>query len=220
VAGQLLVGDAKELSKDIPDGSIDLIFTDPPYLKEYLHLYEWLAEEAARVLKPGGFVLAMCGGLYVNQIFRMFDQHLHFFWKYEVILRGWATGIVWTAVQPKTTIVVRSKPLIAYSKGPSTSRTSTMGTFDGTGSDKRYHAWGQDEASARYYVDCFSAIGDTVYDPFCGGGTTPYVCEQLGRNWIAHEIDPLAGEKSRQRLANVQMPLELDSAEQSQMEIA
>ena len=47
----------------IADNSIDLIFTDPPYPREYLPCYDWLAKESMRVLKPGGFVLAMCGGM-------------------------------------------------------------------------------------------------------------------------------------------------------------
>jgi predicted methyltransferase len=40
----------------ISDESSDLIFTDPPYLREHLHLYDWLAREASRMLKPGGFL--------------------------------------------------------------------------------------------------------------------------------------------------------------------
>ena len=47
-------GDFRDVSKDIPDNSVDLIFTDPPYSKEYLPLYEELAKLAIRILKPGG----------------------------------------------------------------------------------------------------------------------------------------------------------------------
>lgn len=202
------VGDARELSpKLVPDESVDLIFTDPPYPREYLPLYEWLAEEAARVLKPGGWLLAMCGGLYINQIFRMMDEHLMFYWKYEIELAG--KGATWpTAGRKRIPIVTQTKPLLAYSRGLDTSpRTPTLGLFRGTGEDKRYHAWGQDAASTRYYVDCFSRPDDLVYDPFCGGGTTPYVCEQLGRRWVAIEIDPVAATVATARLQDVQMPL-------------
>ena len=47
---QIVTGDARELAKRIPDESIDLIFTDPVY--DRIEDYEWLAETAARVLKP------------------------------------------------------------------------------------------------------------------------------------------------------------------------
>ena len=46
----------------IPANSVDMIFTDPPYVKDLFECYHWLADEAARVLKPGGFLAAMCGG--------------------------------------------------------------------------------------------------------------------------------------------------------------
>ena len=41
----------------LPDNSVDMIFSDPPYVKDLIHTYDWLAQEAARVLKPGKFVL-------------------------------------------------------------------------------------------------------------------------------------------------------------------
>ena len=53
----IYTGDARELAKEIPDESVDLIFTDPPYKKQFQYLYEWLPGEAARVLKQDGFVL-------------------------------------------------------------------------------------------------------------------------------------------------------------------
>jgi DNA modification methylase len=215
----VVVGDARELARRIPDASIDLIFTDPPYLKKHLGLYGWLAREAARVLKPGGFLLAMCGGSYLNQIFRAMDENLTYFWKYEISLPGWATGMVWTKAFPKTTIVVRDKPVLAYSRGPPVPRTSTVSMFSATGSDKRYHVWGQDEASTRYYVDCFSAVGDVVLDPFCGGGTTAAMCKRLQREFVTFEIDAGAAESASIRLADVQPYLPGLLEQQSTMEL-
>lgn len=202
----VLAGDCRDLSRAIPDNSVDLVYTDPPYPKEYLYLYEWLAKEAARVLRPGGWCLSMCGGLYLDQIMRYMGGHLTYFWVYQVGLAGQAAGCVrpYGAHAP---IITRTKPLLAYSKGIMLPRTVTHGLFMGTGSDKQYHAWGQDTASSRYYVDCFSRPGDIVLDPFAGGGTTPYVCEQLGRRWLAFELDPASADIARLRLKTVQMPL-------------
>jgi hypothetical protein len=45
----------------IPDSSIDLIFTDPLYRREYLPLYANLAEVADRVLKVGGSLVTYIG---------------------------------------------------------------------------------------------------------------------------------------------------------------
>jgi hypothetical protein len=52
---KLIYGDfMKQSQKEIPYSSIDLIFTDPPYGKEYLQLYKELGKLAIRVLRPGG----------------------------------------------------------------------------------------------------------------------------------------------------------------------
>lgn len=80
----------------LADNSADLVFADPPYARKHLDCYDWLAQESARALRPGSFVLAMCGGSYVNQIFRMFDDAgLTFFWQYKVQMIGSRTGLVW-----------------------------------------------------------------------------------------------------------------------------
>ena len=45
----------------IPDNSIDLIFTYPPYGAEYLDLYNDLGKFASRVLKDGGSLVIFIG---------------------------------------------------------------------------------------------------------------------------------------------------------------
>ena len=58
---QLHHGDFAEVSRALPDASVDVIITDPPYPKEYLPLYGQLAQVAGRLLKPGGALLVMVG---------------------------------------------------------------------------------------------------------------------------------------------------------------
>jgi hypothetical protein len=52
----------------------------------------------------------------------------------------------------------RHKSILLYRPigGTAMPRCQIVSLFNGSGSDKRYHAWGQDEASARYYIDCLS----------------------------------------------------------------
>lgn len=202
----IVQGSARRLP--FADNSIQLIFCDPPYLRQFLRCYDWLARESARILRPGGFVLAMCGGLNINKIFRFFDDAgLDFYWKYENGMTGGTAGVVWkhsadgisTKHKP---ITVRSKSILAYSKGYALSRTGTCGWYEGNGKDKVYHEWGQDVESARYYIDCFSAEGDLVLDPFCGGGTTLAACRLINRRFIGGDVDPVALNTTRLRLAN------------------
>ncbi len=39
-------------------------------------------------------------------------------------------------------------------------------------------------------IKASSNPGDLVFDPFCGAGTVPVVCERLGRRFVASEINP------------------------------
>ncbi len=59
----MLRGDFRELGAAIPDGSVSLIFTDPPYDRASLPLYSDLGAFAARVLRPGGSLITYVGNL-------------------------------------------------------------------------------------------------------------------------------------------------------------
>lgn len=192
----ITVGDARILGKSIPDGSIDLVFTDPPYHKEYLYLYEWLSGFAARVLKPGGFLLTYAGNYWKDKVMGHLGEHLEYFYDYVLPMSN--STMLW----PRKTIA-RAKSILAYTHPDSKAKpkTNVLGLFDGGKRDKRYHDWGQDQESARYFIECFSSVGDTVCDPFVGGGTTSAVCKRIMRNCIAFEIDPSTAEIARQRVA-------------------
>jgi DNA modification methylase len=191
-------GDARELSRSIPDESIDLIFTDPPYLQKYMSLYDWLAEEAARVLKPGGFCLAYCGDFHKYEAMVAMGNHLDYYWDFVAFGTGFGP-MIWAKK-----IIARHKSILAFSKGKGLPRMNTLSIWVGGGQDKRFHTWGQDESTARYYIDCFTSLGDIVWEPFCGGGTTPAVCRQLKRDFIAFEIDPDSADIARKRIETTQ----------------
>src|SRR3990172_4919785 len=76
---QLIRADARRLP--LADGSIDMIFSDPPYVKEFVHTYQYIADEAARILRPGGFVVVMAATTAINRIMRWFDDAgLSYYW--------------------------------------------------------------------------------------------------------------------------------------------
>jgi len=65
---------------------------------------------------------------------------------------------------------------------------------------KPYHAWGQDEAGFAQLVERFTYKGQTILDPFVGGGTTAVVAVQLERCVIGSDIDPAHVETTARRL--------------------
>jgi hypothetical protein len=185
----------------MPTEPVDLIFTDPPYARKHLELYGWVAEFGKRVLRPGGFVLAMGGGLFTDEILRLMGQHLQHYFTFHVALTDSTSTKVFPHGRPMP-IISRLKPIYAFTNGEGYPRTVVYDPFAGDGNDKRFHHWGQDLKSARYYIDCFSSPGDLVCDPFIGGGTTAVVCEALGREWIGFDQDPQAVETTNARARN------------------
>jgi len=203
----ITLGDARELSKDIPDESVDMIFTDPPYPKEFIPLYGWLCCEAMRVLKPGGFCCFIASSLYLDRIFSMASASgLSYYFKIET-LNTRDKPIIW----PRK-ILNASKPILMWSKGPAAIIVPNMvSTYNGQGPDKRFHNWGQDEGSARYVISY--CLGDdqhsrkykpirpaVLLEPFCGGGATLNAAKTLNVDYVAFENDPIAFEMSRARM--------------------
>lgn len=176
--------DAFVAAGNIPDESIDLIFTDPPYLKKYLPLYKHIFEQSARILKRDGFLLIYVGGYWKDEIMAYARENMQYFWDYIV----WEPNNSPVSWQRKT--ICRNKSIIAYTRKDSDGAlpsTQVLSVWLGGGEDKRYHVWGQDESQARYYIDCFSSAGDVVLDFCSGGGTTLVVSKMLGRNFLGFE---------------------------------
>jgi hypothetical protein len=106
-------------------------------------------------------------------------------------------------------VISRYKSILVYVRKGETPKPRVMALsyFAGGGEDKRFHTWGQDESSARYYIDCFSKPGDIVFDPFVGGGTTCAVAKQLKRQFIGFEIIPEMAKIARARIENAHQPI-------------
>lgn len=91
---QLYEGDCRELINDIPDKSVDLIFTDPPYTKKYMYLYEWLANEGLRVLKDNGFLMIYTGAYWKDVVMGIYRNHYDYFYDF-IIKHNGNTSILW-----------------------------------------------------------------------------------------------------------------------------
>lgn len=145
----------------------DFIITDPPYLKEYLPLYETLAERAAEWLKPDGLIIAMCGQSYVNQIYSLMSRHLDYYWTAAFMTQGQPTPL--RARQINSTW----KPLLFFvPKGSRYKGKITGDVFTSDFNDKAFHEWGQSESGMFSIISGVCLPGQTIFDPFLGAGTT------------------------------------------------
>jgi len=55
---------------------------------------------------------------------------------------------------------------------------------------------------AEWFVKAYSLPGETVYDPFGGGGTTAVAAQRHGRKWVMTEIHEEYIAKAKERIAN------------------
>ena len=192
----ILHGDMKLLQKQLKDGSVKMILTDPPYAQP--DLYGRLAELAATKLMPGGLCLAYADPGRLVEVLDSMRQHLDYWWTFAVPHVDVPRYVNDRHIQGKW------KPVVAFGRGDVPLPPEWLGDFlEGGGRDKRFHTWGQPESEARYLVTRLTEAGDLVVDPYCGGGTVPAVCMVLGRKWLATEIDKETVAIARKRLADV-----------------
>jgi len=195
----LYLGDFREVGDKIPDSSVDLIFTDPPYDRKSIELFDGLGEFAARVLRPGGSLIAYIGQIQLPYAVADLSKHLRYWWTCScyhsgpTLLRMNEYGIVngW-------------KPMLWFVKETRGDKTTFVNDVATGSREKSHHEWQQSEAEARYFIELLTEKDGFVVDPFCGGGTTPAACIGLGRKWAAFEIDEANLARASQRIVEAQ----------------
>ena len=197
---QLHTGDFREVLATLPPESVDAIITDPPYLLEYIPLFEPLAEHAARLLKPHGVLVVMVAHLHLPDYLNALDKHLHYRWICAYLMDGSKASVAVSRV------AAAWKPLLIYVRRdardlrfiPSDVFYGANKTEDGL--EKVYHHWQQSEQGFIDIVQRFTEPGDTVLDPFLGSGTTGVACLHLNRRFIGCDNDPSAVAIATQRI--------------------
>lgn len=193
----IYTGDYTILYDKLDDNSVDLFFTDPPYDKKSLYLFEGLAELAQAKLKPGGLCLAYSGQSHLNEVIRLMSVHLDYWWVFSIFITGNELRI-WSKK-----LWVRWKPVIVFSKRPTNGRVTDTWFCDyvqGSGQDKRFHKWGQSVQEATYWIEALVPETGLVADPFCGAGTIPLACKLTKRRWLATEKNEDIAITARKRL--------------------
>ncbi len=195
---KLLLGDMKEESKQIPDNSIDCIFTDPPYNLESLPLYEELARVAMRVLKPGGSLVAYVGGYQLGSfISRLESSGLKFNWCCYMKHAGA------TLAMHGNHVIACGKHLLWLYKGNKLTDTGKYVTdfMESKPPEKAYHDWAQSTVEAEHFISRLTVENQIVLDPFMGSGTTGVAALNLKTQFIGIEIDKEKFEIAQSRIA-------------------
>jgi hypothetical protein len=98
---------------DIPDESIDVIVTDPPYGEAWIATYGELSAWGGRVLKSGGSAFVMIGQDHLGASLAALESHLRYHWMIADVLEP---GSPYGSVLGRN-VVNGWKPIVWLSKG-------------------------------------------------------------------------------------------------------
>lgn len=180
----IIVGDFWQNADKIPDNSLSLIFTDPPYDKAAETHIAHLADFAARKLAPGGSCLFYLGHLQLPSAFKAFEGKLRHWWTCACVHAGGMAVMNYYGVR------VGWKPMLWFVKESRFDTQNIVVDTVSSGTEKQHHDWQQAESEAAYWIEKLCPADGIVCDPFLGGGTTAAAAIKLNRKWIGFEIDP------------------------------
>jgi site-specific DNA-methyltransferase (adenine-specific)/modification methylase len=225
------LGDSREVIRQIPPASVDLLLTDPPYNlspystgnmkfdwrkeinndlaqwdQEDFRPAEWLAE-FKRVLKPTGNIFAFCTYNLLGKWHEAFDPEFDTF-----------QFMVWHKTNPTPKVrragFLNSCELIVcmWNKGHTWNFTTQKDMHNfieapicmgGERVKKPVHPTQKPLKVLEHIIRLASNPGDTVLDPFMGVGSTGVASLRLGRKFIGIEIDQGYFDAAKKRLAAV-----------------
>lgn len=224
------LGDAYELIKQIPDNSVDLIYTDIPYKihtqgygyiadEKGLHIFSKsittknlvdgidlsILDEFVRVLKKI-YVYIWCNRVQMFDIMKYFIEKHHC--KYQILV--WCkTNVVPLAnkqfLDDKEFLLCFWQSGVGINLGVNNKSTFYISTLNT--SDKKM--WGHPTIKpldfVKQHILNSSQQNDCVLDCFAGSGTTLVACKETGRHYIGFEIDEDYYKIAKERLGDTEV---------------
>jgi 16S rRNA G966 N2-methylase RsmD len=174
------LGDFSEVLADLRD--LDAIITDPPYEEDFLPRLRHLAILADRILKPDGVMAVLIGKMYLPRVYALLEGYRPYRWTACYYAPGAST------MSFNVNVSSSWKPLIIYG-GEKRFHDVFKSNHADAQAGQAMHKWGQDMEAFKSIIEALTEPGDTIVDPFAGGGTTLLAAKSAGRNAIGAEID-------------------------------
>jgi DNA modification methylase len=173
----LRLGDCLEVMKSIPDKSIDLILTDPPYgigisknpFRGKFEKKEWDSFTPSKE--------------YFDEMFRISKDQVIWGGNYfSEFLPPSRCFYIWDKVQPEKFSSAMVEMAWCSKQSPAKMFKQRVTAF------KKYHPTTKPENLIEWNLSFFPNA-KTVLDPFMGSGTTGVICKKLGIDFIGVELD-------------------------------
>jgi hypothetical protein len=213
---QIVTGDARMLAERIPGASVGLVFVDPPYRVGFVY-GSGISDEEMPVYRPE---LLVQHARRIAPLVLITPGMTHF-WEYPP--SDWICGWFKPGSTRRSAVLNGFntwEPILVYGKPKKrvyqdSSYLPTVSNLNGP--DANFHGCPKPLALMRWIVEQFTEPGDIVVDFMVGSGTTAIAAKELGRNYIAFEIDPITADLARERVRNTQPPLFVPEPEQLEM---
>ncbi len=224
----LILGDCRELIKNIESSSIDLLLTDPPYgvqkmedlrssgstkmtghqlmsdthnlsLSEVCDLLATLAPQFARVMKDGAHFYMFCAYQYVGNFVSALEPHLEF----QPPILHWDRGRP-SAPAYGYNYMSRTECIIYGCKPPRIRRLaeSMYNVIECSDVPKNLRMYPTEKPVPllQTLIKQSTHMDQVVFDPFAGSASTLIATREAGRRGIGFEIDREAYLRAQKRL--------------------
>ena len=194
-------GDCLELMKDIPDGSIDCVITDPPYGMNKDFANDTPAE-ADVVVKSA-----------ITECRRIARRNILSFWSAQRldlmrdVFGSYKRVLIWNkqfALYAPNKVGYRYEPIVwVGGDSANSNRGDIYNCMVMAFKAQRGNFNHPTQKPVDLLIDLildFTNPGDTILDPFLGSGTTAVAALKTGRNFIGIEIDPKYCEIAQKRV--------------------
>ena len=180
--------------KLIPNESIDLILTDPPYgLKKEginndndLSLFYKALPESYRVLKKDAFFITFFSTKFLPEAFN--NNPFKYFWNFILYCpNGRVSSPIGFSKYMLCLVFKNGNPKM-IKKGKDIF-PDTPGTMIEPDEGFINHPTPKPKTFTKEILMLFSKENDVILDPFIGSGSTAVACKQLKRNYIGFEVN-------------------------------
>lgn len=208
---RIQTGDAERMAAQLPNSSIDFIFTDPVYSE--ISQYRWLGETAARILKPDSACLVWCSQKRTAEVQEVMSRYLDYVYTLTYVVPAKSYRL------NQYHLFCWSTPCLWFSKGKTAPSPWIPDTIISHNQTSNGFKWQKNPEAISKWLVGFTRLGDLVADFYTGTVPVPAVCKMTGRHFVACEIDPERAEQARTRLDHTPVPMILPEMTQLQLEL-
>ena len=205
----LKCGDCLEIMKDIPDNSIDLIVTDPPYKFENQGGGFYAKNRSTKRVYLDSLKKNNCcefnPSIFLNTIKPKMKKFYGYFFCNKTLVYDYIKFARDNKFQFDILVMAKSNPIPAYNnhhlsdleyiireKGTCFSKHKNIDDYRKfylTSCKKGLHPAQKPIELLERFIRVSSSIDDIVLDPFMGSGSTGVACKNLNRKFIGIELD-------------------------------